>query len=180
MRLQIAFMTGRSQPGCTALSPDQRAFLDALGAEGRGLTVNFPWSGEDQPWRATPLLTASVNNARDYLLSRQLAFTRQYRPAALNMLDAASQTLLLCGSCGLELFNNLQLPAACLSRVSLFACGPVARRRPSCRHLLVQGRKDWISRFWFTDVDEYIDCGHMNYFSHPALVDICRRFIRTI
>lgn len=179
MSLQIAFITGRSQPGNTSLSPDQRAFMTALEQEGEGIPVNFPWAVQHNAWQTTPLLRASMNNARDYLASRRPAFVRTYQAEALTLLASADHTLLLCGSCGLELFNNLQLPASVMSRVSLFAFGPVARRRPECRHLLVQGRQDWISRLWFRDVDEYIACGHMNYLSQPALIDECIRFIRT-
>lgn len=180
MSLQIAFITGRSQPGNTSLSPDQRAFMAALGRNREGIAVNFPWVAQREAWQATPLLRASMNNARDYLGSRRPAFARTYQAGALALLASADHTLLLCGSCGLELFNNLQLPASAMSRVSIFAFGPVARRRPNCCHLLVQGRQDWISRLWFRDADEYIACGHMNYLSQPALIDGCTRFIRTL
>ncbi|WES66433.1 hypothetical protein [Superficieibacter sp. HKU1] len=180
MSLQIAFLTGRSQPGNTSLSPEQHAFMAGLGKNTEGIAVNFPWIAQGEAWQATPLLRASINNARDYLGSRRPAFVGAYQAGALALLASADHTLLLCGSCGLELFNNLQLPASVMPRVSIFAFGPVARRRPACRHLLVQGRQDWISRLWFRDVDEYIACGHMNYLSQPELTDRCTRFIRTL
>lgn len=180
MSLQIAFITGRSLPGNFALSPSQRAFMATLNREGRCLAVNFPWAMGVDDWRATPILQASWNNACDYLGSRRPAFSQTYQEATRKLLASADHTLLLAGSCGLELFNNLQLPAADLLRVSIFAYGPVARHRPTCRHLLVQGQKDWISRFWFRDVDTHIACTHMNYLAQPALSDLCRRFIRTL
>ncbi|WP_312949458.1 hypothetical protein [Superficieibacter sp.] len=177
MTLQVAFITGRSQPDNSALSPAQRAFIEALDLPGGA--VNFPWPAQTQCWTQTPLIRASLNNARDYLYSRRPAFARTYQDEALALLASADRTLLLAGSCGLELFNNLQLPAMQLSRVNVFAYGPVARRRPDCRHLLVQGQQDWISRLWFPKADERIRCGHMNYLAQPELAALCRRFIRT-
>ncbi|POP47274.1 hypothetical protein CHU32_04900 [Superficieibacter electus] len=179
MSLQIAFITGRSQPGKTALSPPQRAFINTLSREGEVVPANFPWVIQRDVWQETPLVQASINNARDYLGSRRPAFVRTYQAAAVALLESAEHTLLLSGSCGLELFNNLQLPNSLMSRVSLFAWGPVAQCRPDCRHLLVQGRQDWISRLWFRKPDVYITCGHMNYLTQPALADLCIRFIRT-
>lgn len=179
MRLQIAFITGRSQPGNTALSPSQRAFIDTLSHEGEAVSANFPWVIQREDWQATPLLRASINNARDYLGSRRPGFARAHRAAAMALLESAEHTLLLSGSCGLELFNNLQLPDALMPRVSLFAWGPVAQRRPDCRHLLVQGHQDWISRLWFREPDVCVTCGHMDYLTQPTVADLCIRFIRT-
>ncbi|MEG1124991.1 MAG: hypothetical protein RSE62_22980, partial [Citrobacter sp.] len=93
------------------------------------------------------------------------------------MLASASHTLLLSGSCGLELFNQLHLLPEWLARVSVFAFGPVAGRRPDCHHLLVQGDQDWISRCWFRQADQRIACSHMNYLEQPQLAALCRRFI---
>ncbi|WP_313758889.1 hypothetical protein [Atlantibacter hermannii] len=180
-KLGIAFITGRSRPGNIALSPSQRAFLERV-MNGNMMPVaeNFPWIPQTESWRDTGLLRASINNARDYLSSRRPDFISRYRNLAITMLDTADHTLLLSGSCGLELFNNLDLPASSLSRVSLFAFGPVARKRPDCHHLLVQGRQDFISRLWFPRVDERLACGHMDYLSQPALVNLCKRFIHQI
>lgn len=180
-RINIAFITGRSRHDNLALSAVQRDFLRYLSDEGMTTTpVNFPWIPQSALWRETDLLRASLNNARDYIFSRRSVFAERYQKLAITMLQASDHTLLLSGSCGLEIFNNLQLPSSVLSRVSIFAYGPVARKRPQCRHLLVQGRKDIISRVWFCKVDEKIDCGHMNYLTQPELGDICRRFIEQI
>lgn len=177
--LQIAFITGRSQPDCWLLSPQQSAFLEKLELRlAQPVNVNFPW--QDMPARVYPktgLLRASVNNAREYLRSRQRDFVPRYQPSALRLLERADRTLLLSGSCGLELFNNLHLPAEVLTRISLFAYGPVARRRPACRHLLVQGQRDVISRLWFSQVDVRINGGHMDYLTRPELPELCRQFM---
>ncbi len=96
------------------------------------------------------------------------------------LLARADRTLFLAGSCGLELFNNLALPADTLRRVTIFAYGPVARRRPGCACLLVQGRRDWFSRRYFRTVDARVNTGHMDYLANPEVaklaVETVRRF----
>lgn len=177
--LQIAFITGRSHPDCWLLSPQQSTFLERLDlASVPSVNVNFPWQ-EPGAWeyKDVGLLRASVNNAREYLRSRQQSFVHRYQPSALRLFARADRTLLLSGSCGLELFNNLYLPAEVLSRISLFAYGPVARRRPACRHLLVQGRRDVISRLWFSKADIRIGGGHMDYLTRPELPELCQQFM---
>lgn len=176
--LQVAFITGRSMPGNLALSPVQQAFLEQvipLGAV--PVSANFPWESSLAGWQPTGLLRASLNNAREYLNARKPEFTRCYQPVAQALLESAEHTVLLAGSCGLALFNQLALPPALLERVSVFAWGPVAHQRPGCRHFLVQGSHDLISRLWLRDVDAYIRSGHMGYLSHPELVPLCRSFI---
>lgn len=177
--LQIAFITGRSQPDCGVLSPVQRAFLAQVAGEGHlQISYNFPWQpSPEQPHRSPGLLRASLNNSRDYLASRRAGFARRHRQAAIDFLANADRTVLLAGSCGLELFNNLHLPSASLARVSIFAYGPVARRRPDCRHLLVQGHQDVLSRLWFPNADVRIDSGHLHYLNQPAVAEFCQQFI---
>lgn len=175
--LQIAFITGRSRPDNASLSPLQSTFIQRVVGHHQPVAVNFPWTVQSVPWQATGLLRASVNNTREYLGARQAGFALRYQPQALEMLASANHTVLLCGSCGLELFNQLRLPAEWLARISVFSFGPVARRRPDCRHLLVQGEQDWISRCWFRHADRRIACGHMNYLEQPQLAALCRQFI---
>lgn len=50
---------------------------------------------------------------------QHVSFALRYRQQALEMLASASHTLLLSGSCGLELFNQLHLPPEWLARVSV-------------------------------------------------------------
>ncbi len=178
--LQIAFITGRSRRGNWSLSPSQQAFLQRVAGHHQAVAMNFPWAVQPVSWQAAGLVRASLNNARDYLGARRASFVLRYRQQAVEMLTAAEHTLLLSGSCGLELFNQLSLPPALLARTSVFAFGPVARRRPDCHHLLVQGKQDWISRCWFRQVDERLACGHMNYLAQPQLAALCDRFIAEI
>ncbi len=180
---QVAFLTGRSDPSSPALSPAQAAFLAKLPLPAAGrVPLNFPYSTgvTARPFTPTPLLVASVRNARQHLASRRPAFAREHRPAVVALLAHAERTLFLAGSCGLELFNNLGLPEDLLRRVTILAYGPVARRRPDCACLLVQGRHDWISRRYFCPADVYVDGGHMDYLAQPAVLALARESVRRL
>ncbi|HSX60435.1 MAG TPA: hypothetical protein VLF18_09580 [Tahibacter sp.] len=178
-RWQIAFLTGQSDPRGCALSDVQRAFLAGLSAD-RRVATNFPYDAATHPFLPTPLLRASLSNARQYFASRTSAFRARHRPPVERMLDGADRSLLLAGSCGLELLNNLQLPRVLLDRIAVFAYGPVARRRPDCETLLVQGRRDLLSRCWFRDVDHRVDAGHMDYLFRYEVLQHCRALLHRL
>lgn len=181
--LQVAFLTGQSNPPIAALSPSQAAFLAELPVpeEGR-VALNFPYplASPQRPFMPTPLLIASLRNAWQYFASRRPGFPEHHRPAVEALLERADHTLFLAGSCGLELFNNLMLPVSTLRRVTVFAYGPVARRRPDCDCLLVQGRRDCISRSYFRRVDVRVDSGHMDYLGNPSVVALAMETARRL
>lgn len=69
--LQIAFLTGQSDPASCALSTEQGAFLRQLQGTGRQLVdCNYPYRRNSAPHRRTPLWRASLSNARQYLAAR--------------------------------------------------------------------------------------------------------------
>ncbi|MEP7013702.1 MAG: hypothetical protein ABJC13_25555 [Acidobacteriota bacterium] len=183
--LQIAFLTGQSNPGNAALSPLQQAFLEALPAPAEWkVRTNFPYPDIPQTFQRTPLPTASLHNLSLYLHSRRPEFAATYRPAVLAQIDRAEQTLFLAGSSGLELLVNLHLPPPALARLHVFAYGPVARRLPPCDARFVQGR-DLISRLFFrvggrsTRIAR-VDCDHLAYLRHPAVLALCVEYLREI
>lgn len=176
--LQVAFITGQSDPERCALSPLQAAFLDALPVPDAGkVRVNFPYTTTTLPHRRVALGPASWHNGRQYLGSRAPAFAERHRAGALALLSRADRTVLLAGSCGLELLANLGLPDSALRRVAVFAYGPVARRRPACEVVVVQGRRDWISRAWGPHADEVVEAGHLDYLRDAEVLAHARAFI---
>ena len=172
-RWQVAFLTGQSDPLSCALSPMQQRFLDSLAAPAV-VDGNFPYAAQTREFRPTPLLRASFNNARQYLQSRRPEFRNAFRPALDALLARSERTLFLAGSCGLELFNNLDLSRTQLERCAVFAYGPVARRRPDCESRLLQGRHDALSRWYFPHVDIRVDAGHMDYLDNDTVLQHCR------
>lgn len=179
--LQIAMLNGRSNPANWTLSPAQQAFLRQLGGADRHLTgMNFPYLPTEKAYQPTALLRASLANGWEYLNARMPWFRRRYRSVVQALLQQAEHTVFVAGSCGLELLNCLQLAPSDLEKVSVFAYGPVARARPACRSLLVQGRADWISRRWFAEADIVVDADHLNYLQQDEVLQHCRQFIDRI
>lgn len=180
-RLQIAFITGRSNPACWHLSGTQQGFLSRLAAPGRRLVpFNFPYVECLGSRVHVPLWLASFRNSLEYLGSRRPAFVDSYRPAVIELLSQAPHTLFLAGSCGLELLNNLTLPSEWHDRVSVFAYGPVAKDLPPFRSWLVQGRSDLLSRYWIRHVDQLVGAGHLDYLESADVLSRCQAFVECI
>lgn len=181
-RYIVGFITGQSVPGCTGLSTEQQAFQKRteVPAE-RWLQNNFPWH-ETYPFpEPFQLLAASWNNVRGYLASRQPAFAEQHRELVIQKLADYDTIILLAGSCGLELLNNLNLPKDLRARLHVFAYGPVSRQRPevaSC--FIVQGERDWLSRFYHRQADRRYPCPHMGYLEAPETLTCFNAFYREV
>lgn len=179
--LQIAFLTGASDPRSAALSPEQNAFLDALPApDSWKVRTNFPYPPATSPYRDVPLLLASWRNGRQFLSSRRAGFAERYRPRVLELLEQAERTLLLAGSCGIELLANFRLPVTALARLHAFAYGPVARRWPACDGRLIQGRRDRLSRACFPAADARVEGGHLDYLGDPEVLRLCAAYLREL
>ncbi|HEY1051833.1 MAG TPA: hypothetical protein VGE39_18810, partial [Prosthecobacter sp.] len=126
-RFIAAFITGHSVRGCTGLSQEQRDFQQRtdIPAE-QWLPHNFPYHATLPFPEPFNLLRASVNNVLHYSRSRFASFAKAHRDAVSQVFANYDTILLLAGSCGLELFNNLHLPEPLRQRIHLFAYGPVS------------------------------------------------------
>lgn len=179
--MQVALMTGRSDPSHCRPSPVQAAFLAALASPRvRVLSTVFPWPPDDGRLAASvPLVRASLANALQYLGSRRAGWAARHRPGFEARVAEAPRTVLLCGSCGLELLANLDASAATLARLHVLAFGPVARRRPPVHELLVvRGRGDRISRRGFAgDADRLVEGGHLDYLERLDTLALARSLI---
>jgi hypothetical protein len=174
-------LTGQSDPASCDLSPAQRAFLEALPLPAADkVLLNFPYAEDTAAWRPTWLPLASVRHVRQFTASRQPVFVSRHRAPVRARIERAERTLILAGSLGLELLLNLQLARETLDRLHVFAYGPVARGRPDCDCILVQGRGDWISRLWFPAVDHRVDCGHLDYLESPDVLRLCVDVVRRL
>jgi hypothetical protein len=177
--LQLAFLTGQSDPRCCALSPAQQAFGAALLAPGRWLhPLNFPYRKDSRLHGQMALLRASWHNGRQYLQSRQASFAQQHGRDVQTLLQDAPHTVLLAGSCGLELLANLGLPDEALARTSVFAYGPVARRAPAVARLqAVVGRRDWVAHLGWRGAATPVRGGHLDYLQQPEVLALARSFV---
>jgi hypothetical protein len=185
VKLQVAFLTGQSDRAGSALSPLQERFLDALPLdEPAKVRVNFPYPASTRPHRETALLRASWNNVTQTLGARRAGFRERHRTAVSGLIERAGRTLFLAGSCGLELLGQLELDAATLSRVHVFAYGPVGRRVPVCDLRVVVGRGDWISLLMAPPAvvrsAARVPGGHLAYLGETAVAALCRTYVEEL
>lgn len=178
----VGFITGQSVPGCTGLSREQQSFQQRSAVPGENwLQHNFPWQATFPFPEPFQLLTASWNNVRYYLDSRRPAFRDQHRQQVMDRLASYDAVILLAGSCGLELLNNLALPKGTSQRLHVFAYGPVSRQRAdvaSC--FTVQGNRDWLSRYYHRQADQRFPCPHMGYLEAPETLRLFNEFYRKV
>jgi hypothetical protein len=177
LNYQIILLTGQSDPRRCALSPLQQAFLDQSVPYEARVPTNFPYDSSSARYRPTPLAIAGIRNAWQYFGSRSRSFRTQHIDRIIRLIERRERTVFLTGSCGLELFNNLDLPSSLDERIRLFAFGPVARRPPDCEHLLVGSRKDWLSRCFFPNPNHWVDCSHMDYLRSPGVRTLWTEFV---
>jgi hypothetical protein len=177
-----AWLTGQSAWRHSQLSPGQAAVLDEIAGLGFvAVRGGFPYNRRALalPYADEPLLPASLRNAAQMAASlASPAFAAEVSRHLQPLLAATTgRLLLLCGSCGLQLFAaalpRLAVPAEL--RIGLVAVGPVCftpaaalaahRQVDLC---VVRGTRDWISRFGCratADLRPPVD--HLGYTVHP-------------
>ena len=185
----VAWLTGQSDYGSACLSPAQAAVLRAIGAPGWvGLAANFPYNqaAVSADYQPAPLLPASVRNGAQFIAAlSSTAFRRACARHLQPLLDATtSRLVLLCGSCGLQLFYAalpwLRVPAGL--QIQLVGLGPVCLRHyahPQVAVAVVQGRHDWLSRSLCRLPCHYrVPGGHLDYAGLPELPALIRQLIK--
>ncbi|PPT44553.1 hypothetical protein XarbCFBP8132_00660 [Xanthomonas arboricola] len=181
--LQIAFLTGQSDPESCALSMQQQHFLQQLQGPGRRLIdCNYPYRSASPTYRHMPLWRASVSNARQYLAARAARVADADRTRVVALLEQAPTTVLLAGSCGLQLLTALRLPQVLRTRLAVFAYGPVCNAPATFGQLcVIQGSGDWISRALFAGAPDLMPaCGHLHYLRDAAVLAECQAFIAQV
>jgi hypothetical protein len=180
-RLQIAFITGQSDPRSCALSAAQTTFLRNLPLpEPAKVYANFPYDEQTPKPRDVHLAIASWNNTWQSFLALFPGFAWRYRARVVALVERADRTVFLAGSCGIHILRGLRLPERTLRRVAVFAYGPVAFGRPPCRHVLVGSTGDRISRAFFAHPDVVVTSDHLRYLEDPALAAACLSFLASL
>ncbi|WP_158658169.1 hypothetical protein [Agarilytica rhodophyticola] len=176
--LQVAFITGKSNPKSWCLSPPQKKFINSLGLKKEEISLlNFPYCKSSETFKPVNIVQASYENIKIFCFSQTKVYRQKYLSSVREFLDNTSYTLLISGSCGLELLSNLRLPKSYQNKIHIFAYGPVSIKMPPANSILVQGEKDWISRIFFKEVDFLVPGGHMSYMDQEEVIDICRQYI---
>lgn len=180
MKYCITFLTGQSNPQCIELSPVQRRFLEKIPTEeANKLYCNFPYRlVTSTTYKQTPILTASFNNFFQYFFSRSNSYVNKHKESFMQIFTHTEKLVLLTGSCGLELFNNLNLPQSFLEKIYIFAYGAVARENPQCNFFSIRGDKDWIAALFSLPIDHVVKATHMNYLEQDQVVaELQEKFI---
>ncbi|MBO2012177.1 hypothetical protein [Hymenobacter negativus] len=185
----VAWLTGQSDYRSACLSPAQAAVLRAVATPGWvGLEANFPYNQAALPagYRPAPLLAASVRNSAQFIAALgSSTFRRACARHLQPLLDATSSRLvLLCGSCGLQLFYAalpwLRVPVGL--HIQLVGLGPVCVRHqshPQVAVAVVQGWRDWLSRsLCRLPCDYRVSAGHLDYAELPELPALFKQLLR--
>lgn len=174
-RIGAVFLTGQSDYRSCSLSPIQQKIeheLTRLDVEVQPL--NFPYQEQMAPYREVNILFASLTNITIFFQSRRLSFAQRHRDQLCEISSQNAITLVLAGSCGLEIFNNLRLPNEVTKKMHIFAYGPVARKIPDSTFTFIQGKNDWLSKCFFSNVLNSVKCGHMDYLQSPEVLAILK------
>ena len=184
----VAWLTGQSDYRSACLSPAQAAVLRAIAAPGWvGVEANFPYNQAalTAGYRPAPLLAASVRNSAQFVAALGSTTFRQACARHLQpLLQAATHRLvLLCGSCGLQLFYAalpwLRVPAGL--EIQLIGLGPVCVRHHTHSQVavtVVQGQRDWLSRSLCRLPCNYrVAAGHLDYAALPELPALLRQLL---
>ncbi len=175
---RIAILTGLSDWNSCQLSDPQIKFLkDIPIPEEQKIFQNFPYTNKST-MQKVGLIKASLANVWQFLFS----WTKSYQSQAIKHLDrllaSSDEVILIVGSCGAEILNNMLKKIDQSSRIKVITYGAVARRfqRSDCIH--VQGENDLLSAAFLKDPDYIIpEVGHMNYMQSPVFKSIVKRFV---
>lgn len=170
MRPRVAILTGRSDPGRTGLSYDQRAFLQAVLPPGFAADPQgYPFRDGALPERNVALPLASYRNAKVWLGARLSRRFQGQARAAMGRLGERGVQAVITGSCGLDILRAAgeSLP------FRVIALGPVG---PAAQEVTtIIGRRDWIARGLHRRApDHWVPGGHMDYWACPETQALVR------
>lgn len=177
--LKVAFITGLSNPASCSLSRVQKDFMSRLELpESYKLYLNFPYvpsQGEENE----PLWKASLENIKQYLRLRQLVYQNKVRLHLEELRSSCRHLILLSGSCGLEMIRVGLPRRSSWKSLHVFAYGPVARDLPEFPCILIQNKRDYLSKYYFPKVDVYLDAsGHLDYLQNPELLELVQQKLK--
>lgn len=173
---RVALLTGQSSFVSSALSPAQISFLRAVAPAGASvLEMGFPFDSSflGEGFRETGMAGASLRNARQVGWALRSERFRGIVRARLGMLaGAAARTVLITGSCGLQL-ANIWWPG------KVIALGPACLGELRVRAYVVRGRRDgWSRLFYRGRVDRECGCGHLDYWESEEVRELVKGILR--
>ena len=176
--MKVGFITGFSNWGNNSLSPIQFEFMKNINIkESNKIYLNFPYINNNQLYKDPNIVSASISNAAQYMLSKT-SWLKNKEQHFKSIIKEENKILLLSGSCGLEIIRNMNLLKEEKEKIHIIAYGGVAKEIPDFKYLtLVQSKNDWISRIWIKDYDLMIEGNHMNYLQSSQLLNFINEYV---
>jgi hypothetical protein len=180
--LKVAFVTGLSDPNSCSLSLLYRQFMAELDClEAWKMYVNFPYIPGGNRLENTPIIKASLANSSQFLWARSPKYRAAIRPHLASIVASSDRVFFIAGSCGLEILNQAWTTAIAHDQIHIVALGPVARTCSPIPCTMVQGSHDYISRYFFRQVDVLIPgIDHMGYMQDSDIFYLVNRHLRQI
>lgn len=178
--VKVGWLSGVSRPGTSALSQQQRAFVEGLRVPPEWkLWTNFPYGASEGVPRPVPLAIASAVNAARFLgasLPLRRASSRRHWAAVKGSCD---RLLLITASCGSQIVAALERSSEGGAQVEALGLGAVDWGASGLDLERVIGSEDRLARL-FTggrQRSELDGVGHMDYARSSAALDEANRWI---
>ncbi len=178
--VKVAWLSGVSRPGTSALSPEQLAFVEGLRVPAEWkLWSNFPYGEPGPTFRPVPLIVASAVNALRFLgssLPLRRPSSRRHWAAVKGSCD---RLLLITSSCGSQIGAALEGSSEGGAKVEALGLGAVDWGAGGLDLERVVGREDRLARL-FTGRrrrSELVGVGHMDYAGSSAALEEANRWL---
>lgn len=184
---RLLLITGQSRLARSPLTPAQAAWLERLDAPGVDVVrAGFPFDAPGETAPAAFLPAACLANARQHLWAKRDGTYARLVSAVLRPVAAATERVLILvmGSTGLDMVRCAWPIAAgtVRTRLELVSLGPMGAPPEPAQgvgYSAVQGRSDgWSRALYRGPVAHRPDCGHMDYWTDPATLDLVRDVVR--
>lgn len=181
---RVGFVSGLSDPTSSALTLDQVALLRALPVRSiEVLDRNFPFTPDGREVaREVSTCWASLMNGWQFWRLRSQRFCEVTQRHWDNLFSQTSHVFLISLSCGLEFIRHGLERSTHRPKLHVIALGPVCRALPDCGLTIIQGERDWLSKYYVRRNDYSIEgLGHLGYTTHPKVLEIiCQVLLNNI
>lgn len=183
----LCLLTGQSSFKTSRLDKEKLDFLNHISDQDlTTVTIGFPWHNEFDILAGKPaLIAATIRNIRQYLW---LNLDKEYKKSVSNIIRKIvemtdKKLVIITGSCGIGYLSCALENIKVTNELWVLALGPVGSKNINSKNIsrfhVIQGHNDiWSKLLWLGNVDEYTNCGHMEYYKCPQTLRATRSFIK--
>ncbi len=180
-RFKIVIVTGLSDPNSCHLTKTQLSLITLPGLPPDSVvTENFPFVQHHiDTMTGRSLVQASLANGLQFCRTWTAAYRNLAAVHWASLLHSVDHLFVVAGSCGIQLVTSCPTLQRAPDKVHLFALGPVGTRRPLFPTVLLQGRRDWLSKIFFPRPDLIVDrVGHLDYWENSQVREFVDQWLR--